>query len=150
MNDEAPNANGGRILTLAVTLGLVACGPSGDTPPNGTGALDSPEQQIAERVGYTDITVEDLGAMLAGENGPVLVNVYVPYAGDIPGTDLSIPFDQIGARAGEIPRDRDSSIVVYCRSGHMSAQAARTLASLGYTRVYNLTGGMNAWRDAGY
>ncbi|GAB3200904.1 rhodanese-like domain-containing protein [Nocardioides hungaricus] len=43
----------------------------------------------------------------------------------------------------------DVPVVVVCRSGNRSRAAARTLEASGRTRVYNLAGGMRAWRDAG-
>jgi len=41
--------------------------------------------------------------------------------------------------------DKSAKVLVYCRSGVESAQAAQTLLTLGYTSVWNLDGGMNAW-----
>ncbi len=97
---------------------------------------------------YRDLTVDEFQA-LQEQADFLLVNVHIPFAGNIPGTDLSIPYHQIEAYADQLPADKDAAIVVYCRSGSMSAAAARTLVQMGYTNVWNLAGGMNAWTRAG-
>lgn len=79
----------------------------------------------------------------------VTINVHVPYEGDIPGTDLSIPFDQIRQQATTLPAARDTALALYCLTGPMSAKAATDLAALGYTNVVELRGGMKAWQDSG-
>ena len=98
---------------------------------------------------YVDVSPAELAAMLPGKTFP-LVDVHVPYEGEIEGTDLFIPFDQIEQHLDELPSDTGARIVLYCRTGRMSAIAAETLVKRGYTDVWNLAGGMVAWEEAGY
>ncbi len=91
-----------------------------------------------------------LPLLVRKDKGFLLVNVHVPYAGEIPGTDLLIPYDRVAELAKKLPADKGTPLVVYCRSGAMSRAAAQTLVRLGYTRVYDLAGGMNAWQAAGF
>lgn len=107
------------------------------------GACASGNSERYERVGP-----DELAAMLEDKDF-VLVNTHVPYQGELPKTDLFIPFDEIGSHLDGLP-GKAAKIVVYCRSGPMSTTAARELVSLGYTNVYELYGGMNAWETAGY
>jgi rhodanese-related sulfurtransferase len=81
--------------------------------------------------------------------GFTLVNVHIPYEGEIPQTDLFIAFDEIADHLGELPH-KDARIILYCRSGSMSTSAAQELAALGYTNVLEVDGGFNAWQAAGY
>ena len=100
---------------------------------------------------YQNITSEELNAMLKNKDF-VFVNVHIPFAGNIANTDLSIPYDQISIpeNLSQLPDDKNAKLVLYCRSGRMSAIAAAELVSLGYTNIWNLTGGMVEWEQAGY
>ena len=97
---------------------------------------------------WTNITPDTLASMLTAKDF-TLLNVKTPYVGEIAGTDLYIPYDQLTARAAELPPDKTAKVVVYCRSGNESAVSAQTLLDLGYTHIDNLDGGMTAWTDSG-
>ena len=97
---------------------------------------------------YTDISVQELQAMLKNKDF-VFVNVHIPFEGDLPNTDVSIPYNEIEQHLPELPADKDAKIVLYCRSDRMSTIASETLVNLGYTNVWNLDGGMAAWEQAG-
>lgn len=100
---------------------------------------------------YTNVGPNELNAMLRNKDF-MFVNVHIPFEGDIAGTDLSIPYDQITEPSylSQLPIDKSAKIVLYCRSGRMSAIAAEALVKLGYTNVWNLEGGMVEWEQAGY
>lgn len=131
---------GAAVLTAAGVLIVAACASEGPAP---TLTSQAPAPGAARLV-----DPDEFAAVIA-EPDWVTLNVHVPFEGDIPGTDLSIPFDQITAQAGRLPADRDTGLAIYCRSGPMSAAAAETLGDLGYTNVVELRGGMRAWQADG-
>lgn len=85
--------------------------------------------------------VDGATAQALAAAGAVVVDVRTPaeyQAGHIPGARL-IPYDQIAARAGELPA-KDRPVVLYCRTGRRTGIAAAALRDLGYTAVYDLQG----------
>jgi rhodanese-related sulfurtransferase len=133
------------ILMAGLLLLLAACAGQNAPPQN----LATDGEKISVAGGsYTDVSVDGLQSMFTEKNF-LLVNVHIPFEGDLPETDLSIRFDEIAQNLAQLPADKDAQIVLYCRSGNMSTQAARELVELGYTNVWNLAGGFNAWKAAG-
>ena len=135
---------------LALITLVVACGggDSDDDPADGnnTGAVG---QTVAVNGGsFTRVSPAELQTMLQNKDFP-LINVHIPYEGEIEGTDQHLPYDQITQRLGDLPSDKDARIVLYCRSGNMSTQAAGDLVQAGYTNIWELGGGMIAWDAAG-
>jgi phage shock protein E len=83
-----------------------------------------------------------------GDPGAHVINVHVPYEGELGDTDAFIPFDRIVGDS-RLPADKGAEILLYCRSGHMSQIAGADLVKAGYTNVAHLEGGMQAWEAAG-
>lgn len=131
-------------ILFAVIL-LAACGGA----PAATGESAGIGREIALANGaYTEVSVAEFQTMLEAKDF-LLVNVHIPFEGDIPQTDVSLPFDQVAANLNLLPDDKDAKIVLYCRSDRMSGLAAEELVSMGYTNIWNLDGGFNAWVRAG-
>jgi rhodanese-related sulfurtransferase len=155
-----------RLVVCSVLMGallLSACGsgqanaPDGSGGPGGKGsgaaAPVAPSGEVGERVSvsggsFTRVSPTELRGMMQQQDLE-LVNTHVPFEGNIPATDLSIPYDEIGRNLDRLP-GKDARIVLYCRSGNMSAEAAETLVGLGYADVWDLRGGMIAWERAGF
>ena len=96
--------------------------------------------------GYTQISQEQAREMMAQDDGHVIVDVrrQDEYdAGHIRGAIL-IPNESIGTEKPEELPDLDQIILIYCRSGNRSKQAAQKLGDMGYTNIYEF-GGINTW-----
>ncbi len=87
---------------------------------------------------------------MLGHKNFTLVDVHIPYAGEIANTDAFIPYNEIEQKTSQLPSDKNAMIVLYCSSGHMSSTAAQKLVALGYTNVWNLDGGMSGWANQGF
>ncbi len=97
---------------------------------------------------YRAVNVQELLTMLENKDF-VMVNVHTPWQGNIPQTNLQIPFDQIEQNMQQLPTGKDEKVMLYCYSDGMAKTAAKTLIGLGYTNVWMLEGGTVAWEEAG-
>ncbi|MBA7632948.1 hypothetical protein ES703_40504 [subsurface metagenome] len=129
-------------LILSIVI-LVACGQTSQISTTG------PEEIQVNGGSYWNITPAQLNSMLENKDF-LLVNVHIPYEGEIPQTDLFVPYNEVEQNLSQFPKDKGAKIVLYCRSGSMSAIAARTLVKLGFTNIWNLEGGMVEWEKQGY
>ncbi|MEZ4416236.1 MAG: rhodanese-like domain-containing protein [Gemmatimonadota bacterium] len=96
-----------------------------------------------------EMTPTELKERLDQEQPVVLVDVREPHEWQI--ADLGeygpvrMPMGEFLERMREL--DPSANVVVYCRSGGRSAWAVRQLLHAGYSKVFNLKGGILAWRD---
>ena len=129
----------GLVALLAlVAAGLVAFTPGSTTPEAQTGTgpqLISPDDYVSR--------------FQEGDSDSMLIDVRTPgeyNSGHIAGS-VNIPVDDLQRRLSQVPQNQP--IIVYCRSGNRSAQAASILADAGYPDVYDL-GGIITWEQQGY
>jgi predicted ribosomally synthesized peptide with SipW-like signal peptide len=104
--------------------------------------------QKAEESFPSEVSVDEAYQMY--QDGAFVLDVRTQEEWDefhVPGTTL-IPKEELASRIDEVPLDQD--VVVVCRSGNRSQEGRDILLDAGFERVTSMTGGLNAWRDAGY
>ena len=98
---------------------------------------------------YRTLTIDGFAEIITdAPDQYTIVNVHIPYEGEVAETNMHIPYNDTEALTSALP-DKNAPIILYCRSGRMSEEASLALAELGYTRVWDVPGGMNAWRESG-
>ncbi len=103
------------------------------------------EAPVIQSENFGRISVTDAAARLKEGWKPFVLDVRNEAEAAIvrfPFADALIPHTEVGSRLAEIPKDRE--ILVHCKLGGRSSQAAAVLAEQGY-RVINLEGGITAW-----
>ena len=134
-----------RELKLRKDPNCPVCGPN----PTVTELIDYEEfcgirpQTAAELA--LEISPTQLNERIERGDDIVLLDVREPHEWDIThleGAKL-IPVGQIQSRANEL--STADEIIVYCKGGTRSARAVQELQGLGFRRLKNLTGGINAW-----
>jgi rhodanese-related sulfurtransferase len=132
-------------LALAVPVLLVtaSCGAGKSGSPMKAAHKESTQPADA----FIRLDPEQFAAWI-GYPTAFVINVHVPYEGELEHTDVFIPFDRI-LQDSRLPADKDTEIFLYCKTGHMSAIAGEALSRAGYRHVSHLEGGMKAWEAAG-
>ena len=107
---------------------------------------DDSEEDEHDEVTYHSITSEEFNKMLKKKDF-FLVDTHVPEQEHIEWTDEFIPYNKVEKNFGKLPKDKNSKIVLYCRSWSMSRATAYILAEKWYTNVYDLVGGKIAYDE---
>ncbi|MCO4762838.1 MAG: rhodanese-like domain-containing protein [Myxococcales bacterium] len=135
------------LLTATLLTGCTKATPAGTTA-NGRPASDSPT--AAKAPARQDVDTTAFKALMAKPDGLVL-DVRTPaevQKGTLAGaTVINVFAKDFNQRIAALPKDK--AILVYCRSGRRSVRASTQLLSAGFTRVYNLKGGILGWQAAG-
>ena len=129
---------------LSVALLAASCGAASTT--SSTDASPASSSVAIANASPSKISATEAQTLLDTDPTALLIDVRTPeeYAsGHIPGAIL-LPVSEINDRKDDLPADLDTPIIVYCRSGNRSAQAAQALVELGYAKVYDL-GGIGNW-----
>lgn len=95
-----------------------------------------------------EIQPEVLAAKLREPGAVHLLDVRLPRESQwatIPGTAQAIPLQQLAERLGEVQPPPGAELVIYCHHGVRSWAAAELLEAAGHSRVFSLTGGIDAW-----
>ena len=132
-----------RQIRRSISLALVLCAFFILYGCSSPAANETNEQKKGT---YTQISQETAKEMMEQEDDYVIVDVrrQDEYdAGHIPGAIL-IPNESIGCDSPEALPDYDQIILIYCRTGNRSKQAAEKLAAMGYKNIYEF-GGITTW-----
>jgi adenylyltransferase/sulfurtransferase len=98
--------------------------------------------------GIPQISVETLKKKLDAKEDIFVLDVREPH--EYPIANLGAPLIPVGSlegRIAELAAEKNSEIIVHCRSGARSQKAALILKNAGFTNVSNLTGGILAWAE---
>ena len=135
-----------RALVMAAAVLLVTA--SCDTGKGGSPTKAAHHQESTPPAAAFARLDPDQFAAWLGYPTAFVINVHVPYEGELEHTDVFIPYDRI-LEDSRLPADKDAEIFLYCKTGHMSAIAGDALSRAGYRHVSHLEGGMQAWEAAG-
>ena len=138
------------VMLLLITILGISLIHAGGSRTRGVEAAEVKDisQLPKNNQGYMEISAKQLRSLLTAKDF-LLVNVNAAATELIPDTDFTVPFDEIEGNLDRFP-SQDQTAVLYCQAGGLSRSAAKDLVKLGFANVVWLTGGINAWKRAGY
>jgi phage shock protein E len=137
-----------RAAGAVLFVGLAAgCGADGRVEQAAGGVATVENESAAAGEPYARLDPAAFEERMKNDQAFV-VNVHIPYEGELAGTDAFIPYDKIKGDP-RLPQDKGTEILLYCKSGRMSEEAGVDLHEEGYTNIAHLEGGMKAWEASG-
>lgn len=121
------------LISLVVVSGLSLLWPV-FARPSGNGVNPGEATLLINREDAHIVDVREPGEYAAG---------HLPEA-------KNIPVAKLAERIGELEKFKDKPIIVCCASGMRSNKACAELKKQGFEKLFNLTGGIDAWVGAGY
>ena len=118
------------LLLLVLVSLLTGCGTAGTSGESSYQQIS--QEEAKEMMDTQEVVVLDVREQAEYDSGHIPDAVLLP-VGTI--TEES---------AAEVIPEKDTTVLVYCRSGNRSKTAAKTLAELGYTNIYEF-GGITTW-----
>ena len=138
------------VLALFITATVLTIGACSSGQPSAAVAAAQP-QAVAMAQPKVNVTIApaDYQTQFGAAADHVLIDVRTPqeFASGHIADAINIPVEQLASRLSEVPQDKP--VVLYCRSGNRSNQAAQILDRAGYAQIYDL-GGIIDWVQQGY
>jgi len=122
-----------KIIFACLFLGLISC-----------------TSQEKKSTSFIDVNVKEFQQLIS-KDGIQLIDVRTPdefKAGHIKNAKLINFYDSNFKEQSIKILDKNKPVFLYCRSGGRSAKSAKIYKEAGFTKVYNLLGGFNAWSSS--
>lgn len=136
---------------ILTTVSFTACQAQKEPQPSPVAVAGATAQPQAAAVEVIEPTAAE--QLIAKEAQLQILDVRTPEevaAGVIANAKTINWFDADFATRAEASLDKSKPVLVYCKVGGRSSQAAEVLVQKGFTKVYNLKGGMMKWEGDGH
>jgi rhodanese-related sulfurtransferase len=120
------------VMALALVLGMLI---AGEFRNRLRGFADIGPTEATELLNHDDAITLDVRESAEFEQGHILNAIHIPRS-------------LLADRVKELDKHRGKAIIVYCATGNRSIAAGRMLKANGHEKVYNLAGGIHAWKNA--
>ncbi len=134
------------VAAIAFSAGLAGCSGASDEAPEPSDNVSSPQIGAVR-----DVSVSEASELIAGGDAVVVLDVRTPgefSEGHIEGAvNVDVRSEDFAEQLAKL--DRGSTYVLHCKSGARSTRALAVMEEQGFENIAHMTGGFDAWKEAG-